>query len=333
MPPEEPLAQTSASSEPSIGRVAALIAAWVFGAIAVSFGALFLVGYAADRRLVVTVAFLVGGLVLVTCLFMIRQAGVSARLRDDAAALSALRRRVAAVERLAITGELAARVAHEIKNPLAPIKGYAQMLQAKLESVAPADRPLFEKGLGIIRCEVEDIDSRIRSLLKTARPSSDQARKPTFDVNRVLRESIALLEGLPLAPEMVTSFERELPAVVGDADGIRSALVNVLANAIDATLEMGVDQRGRVELTSLFEPSGRLLEGPVVVIEVKDQGVGLADLEPDQLFRVFYTTKTEGTGLGLAIARTAIEGAGGAIDLRAREDRRGAVVRIELHPV
>ncbi|MCB9652949.1 MAG: hypothetical protein H6729_02310 [Deltaproteobacteria bacterium] len=342
--------------------VAVSIAAWVGGAVAASFGVLFVVGYGGDRRVLLTVGLLVGGLVLATSLFMIRLTRVfsaSASLRgEEDAALPTLRRRVQAAERLAIAGELAARVAHEIKNPLAPIKGYAQMLQAKLDSVAPSDRALFEKGLAIIRNEVDAIDGRIRALLKMARPSADAsdaadpstpsdpsdpsgrstlsdpapARRPTLDIHRVLRESIALIEGLPVAPKMVTSFARDLPAVVGDADEIRGALVNVLTNAIDATVEAGADPRARVELVSAFEERGRFLDGPVVAIEVKDEGVGVADLDQDRLFRTFYTTKPKGTGLGLAIARTAIEAAGGAIELGARADRRGAVVRIELQP-
>ena len=107
----------------------------------------------------------------------------------------ALRRRLERAEKLAIAGELAASVAHEIKNPLAPIRGYAQLLGSRLAEVSIAERPVFEKGLNIIREETDRIDQRIAALLEIAR--SDRATasvEETFDLNRVVIEAAMVAE-------------------------------------------------------------------------------------------------------------------------------------------
>lgn len=234
---------------------------------------------------------------------------------------AALRRRLDKVERLAIAGELAASVAHEIKNPLSPIRGYAQLLATKLERVAPEERPLFAKALGIIQSESDRIDTRVRELLELSRgdrppPSLDA----TAELHQVLLEAIAVAEGEPAVHEVRRSLDASLGRVVGEADALRGALANVLKNAAEAMEPVG---GGVVEVRTERR-------GTRAVVEVLDEGVGLAPEVPERAFESFYTTKAGGTGLGLAIVRSAIEAAGGLITLEPRRDRRGACVRIEL---
>jgi signal transduction histidine kinase len=248
------------------------------------------------------------------------QARLHRALEASKGELMALRRRLERVERLAITGELAASVAHEIKNPLAPIRGYAQLLAGKIDAVAAEQRPLFQKALGIIKDESDRIDGRIGELLQHAR--GDRSTAPMdelFDLHRVILETIAVAEGDPRAPAIETKLDAQLTRVTGNADEIRGALLNLLKNAIEA-MDSGA---GRIDILSK-STAGQ------AIIEILDEGPGLSADEAERVFQAFYTTKKGGTGLGLAIARTAIEAAGGTLELMPRPDRTGALARIQL---
>jgi C4-dicarboxylate-specific signal transduction histidine kinase len=97
-------------------------------------------------------------------------------------------------------------------------------------------------------------------------------------------------------------------------------LLNLLKNASEAMRET---RGGRIEVKAWGE-EGR------VIVEVRDEGEGLGETDPEQLFRPFYTTKEDGTGLGLAISRSALDAAGGRLRLLPRTDGPGAVARVEL---
>lgn len=248
------------------------------------------------------------------------QARLERALEASKSELVLLRRRLERVERLAIAGELAASVAHEIKNPLAPIRGYAQLLSGKLEGVEISQRPLFQKALGIIREESDRIDGRITELLLIAR--GDREKPPiddTLELNRIVLEAIAVAEGEPQAPQIASKIDPAIARVSGNADEIRGALINLIKNAVEAMQ----GHQGRIEVITKRE-NGR------AIVEVLDEGPGIDPDEGERVFRAFYTTKQGGTGLGLAIARTAVEAAGGSIALVPRSDRRGAVARVEL---
>jgi C4-dicarboxylate-specific signal transduction histidine kinase len=120
-------------------------------------------------------------------------------------------------------------------------------------------------------------------------------------------------------PPIVSRLDPSLK-VVGDADELRGVLLNLLKNAAEAMRER---PSGRIEVVARSEEAH-------VIIEVRDEGQGLGEVDREQLFRPFYTTKTGGTGLGLAISRSAIEAAGGRLSLVPREDKPGAVARVVL---
>ncbi len=231
--------------------------------------------------------------------------------------LSALRQRLARVEKLAIAGELAASVAHEIKNPLAPIKGYAQLLEEKLPLLPEDERAVFAKGLRIIREETERIDRRVAELLDMAR--SDRAGASIderFELNRVVIEAAAVAEGEPGLLRLERRLDPALGLVAGNADEMRGALLNLMKNAAEAkdgaTLEV-ITRR----------------EGERAIIEITDDGPGIPPEAAERVFQAFYTTKSGGTGLGLAIAKSAVEAAGGTIAFSPRTGG-GTVARIEL---
>lgn len=240
----------------------------------------------------------------------------------DRSDVPAMRRRLERVEKLAIAGELAASIAHEIKNPLAPIRGYAQMLEGRLHAVDEAERAQFAKGLRIIRTETDRIDARIQELLQLARAEQASA-DATLELNRVVADAVAVAEGEPGLSDVICRLDPTLDRVKGDADELRGALLNLMKNAAEAMQQTGAST---IEVETLRR-------GARAVVRVLDEGPGVPAEAAPRVFSAFYTTKAGGTGLGLAIARSAVEAAGGSLTLCSREDRRGAVAQIELETV
>ncbi|MDY7231426.1 sensor histidine kinase [Hyalangium rubrum] len=248
-----------------------------------------------------------------------KQARLTGMLSASRAEAAALRSRLERAERLAIAGELAASVAHEIKNPLAALRGYAELLGDAPAHVAPEQRARFEKAVRIIREESDRIDAKVAELLSLGRaPKGRQEGRP-LDVARVVLEAVAVAEGEVDIPHISARLDPTLK-VVGDEDELRGVLLNLLKNAGEA---MRGGTGGRIEVVAQREEDS-------VAIEVRDEGQGLGAVDREQLFRPFYTTKSGGTGLGLAISRSAIEAAGGKLSLLPREDRVGAVARVVL---
>ncbi|MBK6685774.1 MAG: hypothetical protein IPG45_14985 [Deltaproteobacteria bacterium] len=249
------------------------------------------------------------------------QARLQAALQSSRVELDDLRRRLQQAEKLAIAGELAASVAHEIKNPLSPIKGYAQMLQKRVPLVPEAERAFFDKALGIILSEADRIDARVHELLGLARGERRTlSRDETALLPRILKEAVLVGEAEPGIARIELNVDPQVQRVRGNEDELRGALVNLMKNAAEAMAGQGgaaVELRARPE-------------GSHVVVELMDEGPGLLPAVAEQAFTAFFTTKQSGTGLGLAIARTAVEAAGGTLRLLPRPDRRGTVARLEL---
>jgi signal transduction histidine kinase len=303
--------------------VLALVAAWVFARL----------GYAVDLvQVSVTVGVALVAAVLfmgladattrgVSRLFFPHQARLESMLAASRGEAAALRRRLEQVERLALAGELAASVAHEVKNPLAAVRGYAQLLASSVKYVDEVHRADVDKAVRIIVEESDRVDARVGDLLGLCRARSHAAAAgDTVDVNRVVADVVAVAEGEPGAA-VVGRMEPGLPRARGRADEVRAAVSNLLRNAREASQESG----------ETVEVSTRR-EGELVVVEIVDGGVGLTEEQAARLFRPFHTTKPGGTGLGLCIARSAVEAVGGRVTLAPRPGRRGAVARVELSP-
>lgn len=306
-----------------LSSVVALVAAGVFRVL----------GYAPDPvaiAVTVMIALLASALFMGTStrltshverLLFPEQARLQQALATSRGELSALRRRLERAEKLAIAGELAASVAHEIKNPLAPIRGYAQLLEGRLGSVDERERAMFTKGLAIIREETDRIDRRIAELLAAARAERATASvEDTADLNRVVIEAVLVASGEAGRIRVEQHLDPKLGRVVGNEDELRGAISNLLKNAIEAM--QGTDGRVVDVVTRLEEARA--------IVEVVDEGPGLAPRDAERVFDAFYTTKQGGTGLGLAIARSAVEAAGGTISLEDRGTARGAIARIAL---
>jgi two-component system sensor histidine kinase HydH len=210
--------------------------------------------------------------------------------------------------RLTQLGEMSAVLAHEVRNPLASLKGAAQLLAERLpggsRERSRADRIVHEA----VRLETLTSD-----LLDFARTGPDQ--KAFADPVDVVRASIA-----DVSPEGFTLDASTAPnRWVLDAARIRQALVNILQNAFQAS------PAGKPPAVRVARERNDL------VIEVRDFGAGLPEGSEGRLFDPFFTTRTNGTGLGLAVASRVVEAHGGAITAR-NHPEGGAVFRIVLPP-
>ena len=239
-------------------------------------------------------------------------------LRRD---LEDVRSRLRRAERMRLVGEIAAQVAHEIKNPLGPIKGYAKLLleDARSDSSVTAST---EKGLGIIVEEADRIDERISRLLGFARDATGEHTRS--DLNTVCRRAVILLNAsdeLKQAGSIEMNLCTENADMIADGPAIEEALYNLLLNAAQVT-----GGTGRIRLNSRWEQTGTKR---FFVIEVYDDGPGFSCDDPEQLFQPFYTTRPGGTGLGLGIVRNIVKGHGGSVSAAHGEDN-GAVFIIRL---
>lgn len=232
-------------------------------------------------------------------------------------------RRMQERDRLAALGQMAAGLAHEVKNPLGAIKGAAQLL------AEPQDGPLdphAEEFLGIILEEVDRLDRVVGSVLDYARPS--KGNPGAVDVNAVVRRTLQVLssQGRSVEHSIRTDLDELLPPVRADAEQLRQVLINLVQNAWEAGAQ-------NVSVTTSMRQGGPGdKEGPTsdwVEIAVRDDGPGIPPAVLDNLFVPFFTTKDKGTGLGLAISQRMVEEMGGRIDASSRAVG-GAVFSIVL---
>jgi two-component system sensor histidine kinase HydH len=223
-------------------------------------------------------------------------------------------RRMKERDRLTALGQMAAGLAHEVRNPLGAIKGAAQLLNEPVPG-AVTD-PSTHEFVSIILEEVERLDGVVGSVLDYARPS--KANLGSVDVNGVVHRTLQILE-TDLAHECTveTRFSEGLPLVRADAERLRQVLMNLVRNAIQA-----MNGHGRVTVytrAQLGRPPGAAWGDPALVqwveVAVRDRGPGITRQVQNNLFVPFFTTKDTGTGLGLAISQRMIEDMGGRIEV------------------
>ena len=221
-------------------------------------------------------------------------------LLSDLTELAALQRQVQVKESLAALGELSAGIAHEFKNALATISGYAQMIRRESEG------DTAENAQHIVD-QTRALTHVVTEFLKFARPldlSTEEVPLRSV-VDRVITE---IQEAIP---EVAISSGGEFENTAGDEGLLRQALLNLTRNAAEAAA--GQPFGGRVEVRGVIEhvPSGELQR-----ITVTDNGPGIAADDLTRIFVPFYTTKTNGTGLGLAIVQKIIVQHGGSVEVR-----------------
>jgi len=240
-----------------------------------------------------------------------RDRRAAAVIREQMEAINATRARLAQSEKLAALGQLAAAIAHEVRNPLAVIRSAAQ----DLGDAVPANDNGARRASTFITAEIDRLNNVVTSLLAFARPLQVQ---PGAVAVRELLDRALLLAHEELAAKQVRVQRREaadLPPVTADPDLISQVLLGLLANASEAVPVGG-------EVTVQARAVGAAVE-----IDVADSGPGIPAALRERIFEPFFTTRTRGTGLGLAIARQIVEAHIGTIEVG---DRVGGGARFTV---
>jgi two-component system nitrogen regulation sensor histidine kinase NtrY len=221
-------------------------------------------------------------------------------------------------QQMAAWNEAARRIAHEIKNPLTPIRLSAERLLNKHRQGDPGLGKAIEDGVEIIVREVVNLQGMVDEFSRYAR--MPRPRPTPVDLGRLVGDTIGLYRDLKPGVELKSEVAPEVADVWLDAEQIRRALINLLDNAVEAT-----EAPGRVTVVAHRDT----LNGGHVRIRVADTGRGIPPEAKDKLFLPYFSTKGRGTGLGLAIVHRIVTDHQGTIQV---EDNvpRGTVFTVEL---
>jgi signal transduction histidine kinase len=219
-------------------------------------------------------------------------------------------------ERMAVLGEMAASVAHDIRNPLVSIGGFARRLKMQIQ-----DDEKESRYAEIIIQEVDRLERTLENVMSYTRAYGMTERKPSR-LYGLLSECAELFSEhfRKKQVELRRQFEGDIPEIWLDERQIKQAVINVLFNAGEAA--------GEGSEVTLSARMGETDQGDFVIIDVSDEGGGIAEGDLKKVFKPFFTTKAAGTGLGLAIALRAVTGHGGEIRV---DNRRGEGVTFSIY--
>jgi two-component system sporulation sensor kinase A len=213
-------------------------------------------------------------------------------------------------EKLAVVGQLAASVAHEIRNPLTSIKGFLQLINTSEENIA-------KRFTGIMLEELKRVEEIISEFLTMAKPHSE--KEQSLVVDDVVSQVIQLLQSQALLINKEIHYEAEehIPKVIGDSNSLKQVFINIIQNALEAIQEKGIVK------VNVFKQEDH------VCVVIHDNGVGIPEERLLRLGEPFYSTKEKGTGLGLMTSYRIIEQHKGKIKIESMEGV-GTTVRILL---
>ncbi len=218
-------------------------------------------------------------------------------IRRDITNRTQMEQRLQQSERLASIGEMSTYIAHEIRNPLFAIGGFANQLLREAQ-----DGKSREK-LEIIVAESRRLDGILKSILNFARPV--ESTPGMADVNRIVRETMDLMgmacESQSIEP--VLALTADLPLVKADPELIKQCLINLVKNSVEA-----MPTGGMLTVRTGLAPAH-------VTLEVEDTGVGILPETRDKVFSPFFSTKGKGSGLGLAMIKKILDDLGGHVEL------------------
>jgi two-component system, NtrC family, sensor histidine kinase HydH len=215
-------------------------------------------------------------------------------------------------EQLATLGRFSAQMAHDLKNPLAALKGAAQLLREDASRPAPSvDRVRFTD---LMLEQIERLDGVVDLYGRLARV---EPQRESLDVNAAVRGVLALQSLVREAVVVRAELAEPLPPCDADADMLARVVENLVRNAMEA-----MPQGGTIVVSTTADPSG-------VVLSVKDDGSGMDARTRERAFDDFFTTKPQGSGLGLAFVRRIVDAHGGDVTLSS-EPGRGTLVRVRL---
>ncbi len=216
-------------------------------------------------------------------------------------------------------GEVARRLAHEIKNPLTPIQLSAERLQHKLSP------DLDEKKAAILERSTQTIVNQVDAMKKMVDEFSEYARAARQQIENVdliaLTKEVLALYTLQSADQFIVDFKSPLPKIKADLVGLRQVIHNLIKNALEAVAN---DGKITIKLQSIVEHNTDYVQ-----FSIYDEGIGIKPEDMDKIFDPYVTTKEKGTGLGLAIVKKIVEEHGGSISID-REVKHGAGFNIKF---
>ena len=230
-------------------------------------------------------------------------------------------------DRLAALGEMAAAMAHEIKNPLAGIEVMAGLLRRQVP-----DKQEAQSLVNDIISEAKMANAIVQEMLEFVRPVRLQLDRASL--TDALNSAVTMADGKAKRGDIRVAIDVSagLPQIQGDGHQLTQVFANLLINAYEA-----LDGRGAIALSARLLESGEegalLPDGhhpvPTVVVDVSDNGPGVSPELTDKIFNPFFTTKPQGSGLGLAIVRKIVDAHEGRIDVRGAAGR-GTCFRVTL---
>ena len=226
----------------------------------------------------------------------------------DTSELKKLREKVVTAERMAALGEMAAKVAHEIRNPLLSVGGFARRLEKRLEG----DLKEYSK---IIVDEVSRLEGMLNDTLSFVK--SSPAKKTSFDLGEIIDNIVTLLE--PAVLQRGNRLNRDVVRPVNiyaDYDRIKEVILNLVSNANESTAHGNIIIRLYPQ-AMLSEPDllGHTAQTSNIIVEIEDNGCGIKEENIRRIFDPFFTTRPTGTGLGLSITKRIVEEHGWRIEV------------------
>lgn len=202
---------------------------------------------------------------------------------------------------LTVVGELAAGIAHEIRNPMTALKGFIQLLESSIDD----EHSLYFK---VITSELKRIESTITEFLVLAKPQATQFQY--HDIRKIMMDTLDLLNGQALMHNIQFDFKHEqaIPKVFCEPNQMKQVFINIIKNAIEVMINGG---RIRIDIQTHQES--------FVQVRVQDEGDGIPEDKIKKLGEPFYTTKERGTGLGLMVSYKIIEDHKGMIEVESKE--------------
>ncbi len=213
-------------------------------------------------------------------------------------------------DRLSSLGEIAAGLAHEIRNPLGAVKGALEIIESRAAAASPE-----AEFATLASREIARLDNLISEFLAYARPHDPERRE--VDIYDVLERVASLVAGEAERHGVVLDLKRTLlPTVSIDAEQMAQVFLNLVLNAVQVT-----PSGGHVQIAATGSPG-------TLMVDVCDQGPGIPEEHRTRVFDPFFSTKKNGTGLGLSISQRIVQSHGGSIDVL--QAARGTIVRVLL---
>jgi two-component system, NtrC family, nitrogen regulation sensor histidine kinase GlnL len=262
-------------------------------------------------------------------------AGTSPMISDDGSLMGAilvftdlsevkqLRDKMELKERMTLLGEMSTGIAHELRNPMAVITGYASLLAKRLGT-----DPEALEAVESMQEEIRGMDDIIREFMNFARPA--EMNLSEIDIGPVIDDAVKSMGNIPGGQRIRLDIEPALPKVFGDQVLLRQVFINLINNGLESMEDADGDVYIKARAAGPAEAGIEQVTGGVFVrVDFADEGCGIQDEELKKIFTPFYTTKSKGTGLGLALVQKIVVNHGGRVSVRS-DDGKGATFSVIL---